>query len=73
MAAVFKMAAILHLYRYQIPYINLYFTDLGDKGVYIYVIMSGKYIYDILQWLSVQNGGHLFKNGGDSVVKFKIH
>jgi len=35
--------------------------------------MSGKYIYDILQWILAQNGGHLFQNGRDNVVKFKIH
>jgi len=71
MAAVFKMAAILIIHILNtLPY--LIFTDFCDKGVYIYVVMSGKYIYDILQWISVQNGGHLFQNSRNSVVKLNI-
>ena len=44
---------------------------LSCQSVYIYVIMSGKYIKDVFQWISVQNGGHLFQNGRNSVIKFK--
>ena len=47
--------------------------DPSGKGVFIYVIISEKYIYDILHWISVQNGGHLFQNGRNPVIKFKIH
>ena len=73
MAAIFKMAAILYVQTSTILYKSDILSDLCDKGIYIYVIMYGKYIYDILQWISVQNGDHLIQNGRNSVIKFKCH
>ena len=73
MAAIFIMAAILFVQTSNILYKSDILSDLGDKGIYILVIMYGNYIYDILQWMSVQNGDHLIQNGRSSVIKFKIH